>query len=94
MTEKAYFRVVTEEIRGGVEKSREFVVTAEDYGKVLYKYHQHIRGVYGYEDTESGDKHTLHKNGNVCGVGDIESIDNKEYLDMKNQGVVELEKQV
>jgi len=94
MTEKNYFKVVTDELRGGYEKSRSFVAVAEDFGKTLYKYHQTARGVFGYDDCSKGDKHTLVKNGNVMSIGNIEQIDKEEYLDKKNQGNKELKKQV
>jgi hypothetical protein len=93
MSDKNYFKVVTEEVRGGYEKSREFVAVAEGFGKTLYKYHQTIREG-GYDDCSKGDKHTLVKNGNVISIDAIEQIDKSEYLDEKNQGKRELKKQV
>jgi len=93
MTEKGYFRVITEEVRGGVEKSREFIVEAEGFGKVLYKYHQTVR-LWGYDDTTDEEKHRLHKNGNVMNVADIEEIDDDEFEELEENGVTTLEKQV
>ena len=61
---------------------------------MIYKYHQTVRGELGYEDTESGDGHTLHKNGNVMSIEDIDEISKEEFLTEKNEGTKELIKQV
>ena len=88
-----HFVVETSEIRGGVEKSRAFVAKAEDFGKALYKYHQTLRGAFDYEDTSRGDKHTLHKNGNVCGIDDINKIGSKKFDKYVSSGATVLERQ-
>lgn len=102
-TQTRYFRVTTDENRGGEYKSRTFVAQAtrekpaEDgdfFGYAKYLYHQTVRGVLGYTDCEKYDgKHVLHKNGNVMDISSIDEISKMEYLDAKNVGVKELEKQ-
>jgi hypothetical protein len=101
-TQTRYFRVTTEETRGGYSKSRQFVarVTKEEdaedsdfFGYAKYLYHQTVRGVLGYDSSNVGDKHTLVKQGNTLGIEEIEEISYEKFLDLRNKGVRELEKQ-
>jgi len=100
--ETRYFLVTTEETRGGYDKTRDFVaqVTKEQeasdgdfFGYAKYLYHQTVRGVLGYTDCSKGDGHTLVKQGNTLGIEDIEEISYEKFLDLRNKGVRELEKQ-
>jgi hypothetical protein len=84
MTEN-YYVVITEEVKGGNKKSRNLIARAKDYGKTLYKYHQTIRGVEGYEDSNVGDKHTLVKQGNVIGVKEVK--EEGEEIDLEPQEI-------
>jgi hypothetical protein len=100
--ETRYFRVTTEETRGGYSKSRQFVarVTKEEdaedsdfFGYAKYLYHQTVRGVLGYTDCSQGNGHKLVKKGNTIGIEELEEIDYETFLNLRNKGVRELEKQ-